>query len=253
MTPVGALIVAGYGTTARVETAPGNLVQACRGQSCAVTARDVSDVWRRHVMPVNVLAPVNTVNPMPHMTPWAEDLARTLLEDALPRRWAHVQGVAARARSIADSLGPGADLVEAAAWLHDIGYLPALATTGMHQLDGARHLRDIQHADGMLARLVAHHTCAHIEADERGLAEVLFGEFAPAPAGLADALTFCDITTSPDGEPVSVGTRLAEIRERYGPDHLVSRFISRATPTILDAVEAVRASYPRYGELLPAR
>jgi putative nucleotidyltransferase with HDIG domain len=190
---------------------------------------------------------------MAYMTPWAEDLARTLLHDALPRRWAHVQGVAARARSIACTLGPDADLVEAAAWLHDIGYLPALATTGTHQLDGARYLRDVQNADEVLCRLVAHHSCAHIEADERGLASELFREFAPASPGLADALTFCDMTTSPDGEPVDVSHRLAEIHKRYGSGHLISRSISRATPLILDAVGAISSGQPRCGGLCPAR
>ena len=68
---------------------------------------------------------------------WAERLARPLLEHVLPRRWAHVQGVAARARSLAPTVGIDADLVEAAAWLHDIGYLPDLAATGLHSLDGA--------------------------------------------------------------------------------------------------------------------
>jgi hypothetical protein len=34
--------------------------------------------------------------------------------------------------------------------------------------------------------------------------------------------------------------RLAEICHRYGPDHLVSRFIRRATPTILRAVEQIQ-------------
>jgi predicted hydrolase (HD superfamily) len=202
---------------------------------------------------VHVLARVTSVKYMAHMTHWAEDLARTLLQDALPRRWAHVQGVAARARSIARTLGPDADLIEAATWLHDIGYLPALAATGMHQLDGARYLRDVQHADAMLCQLVAHHSCAHIEADERGLANELFREFAPSPTSLASALTFCDMTTSPDGDAVSVGRRLAEIHERYGPGHLVSRSISRATPLILDAVGAISSGNPRYGELCPAR
>ena len=55
---------------------------------------------------------------------------------------AHVQGVAARARGLAPVLGADADLLEAAAWLHDIGYAPGLAATGLHQLDGARYLRD---------------------------------------------------------------------------------------------------------------
>src|ERR1700722_17242570 len=103
---------------------------------------------------------------------WAAELARKLLEVPLPRRWAHVQGVAARARSVASILGDDADLLEAGAWLHDIGYSPGLLNTGFHPLDGARYLRDVERADSMLCRLVANHSCAILEADERGLAEV---------------------------------------------------------------------------------
>ena len=119
--------------------------------------------------------------------------------------------------------GGDADLVEAAAWLHDIGYAPGLAVTGLHALDGARYLRDAQHADAMLCRLVAHHSCAIVGAGERGLADVLGPEFEPAPHVLSDALTFCDMTTSPDGELVPVDRRLAEIHHPHGPGHLVSR------------------------------
>jgi len=153
---------------------------------------------------------------------WAQQLARALLQEPLPRRWAHVQCVAVRARGLAPVLGTDADLLEAAAWLHDIGYAPSLATTGLHQLDGARYLREAQHADAMLCRLVAHHSCAIIEAGERGLADVLSSEFEPAPDVLASVLTCCDMTTSPDGQPVRVERRLAEIRDRYGSGHLVS-------------------------------
>jgi hypothetical protein len=109
----------------------------------------------------------------------------------------------------------------------------------LHQLDGARYLRDAQHADTMLCRLIAYHSCAIIEAGERRLAEVLGLELEPAPQALSDALTYCDITTSPDGKPVPVEKRLAEIHDRYGPAHLVSRSIQRATPMILRAVEQV--------------
>jgi putative nucleotidyltransferase with HDIG domain len=176
------------------------------------------------------------------LSAWAERLARTLLERALPRRWAHVRGVAARARSLASTLGADAELLEAAAWLHDIGYVPELAQTGMHGLDGARYLRDVRHAEPLLCRLVAHHSCALIEAEERGLAGLLRSEFAPAPESLADALTFCDMTTSPDGRQVDVSRRLAEIHDRYGSGHLVSRSMRRATPLILEAVGRVHAS-----------
>ena len=53
------------------------------------------------------------------------------------------------------------------------------------------------------------------------------------------------MTTSPDGEPVQVHNRLAEIHDRYGPGHLVSRSIRRATPLILEAVGQVIARATR--------
>jgi HD superfamily phosphodiesterase len=102
------------------------------------------------------------------LAPWARQLARELLRKTLPRRWAHVRGVAARARGLALVLGADADLLIAAAWLHDIGYAPGLAATGLQALDGARFLRDAGHADAMVCRLVAYHCCAIIEAGERG-------------------------------------------------------------------------------------
>ena len=204
-------------------------------------SRDVSDVLRGQAASVNVPAKLTSVNAMQMLAARAEGLARTLLADSLPRRWSHVQGVAARARTLKPSLGADADLIEAAAWLHDIGYISEIAHTGLHGLDGARHLRDVQHAESLLCRLVAHHSCAVIEAEERGLAHVLAREFTPPPQHLADALTFCDMTTSPDGEHVQVQNRLAEIHDRYGTGHLVSRSIRRATPLILEAVGQVNA------------
>ncbi len=203
--------------------------------------RDVSDVSRRQAASVNVPASLTSVDFMQTTAAWAEGLARALLADSLPRRWSHVQGVAARARTLKPSLGPNAELLEAAAWLHDIGYLPELAATGLHGLDGARYLRDAQHAEPLLCRLVAHHSCAVIEAEERGLADTLTREFAPPPRPLADVLTFCDMTTSPDGDQVQVTHRLTEIHDRYGTSHLVSRSIRRATPLILEAVNHVHA------------
>ena len=206
-----------------------------------MTGRDAEqDVFRRHATSVNVPPQLPSLGRMKTLASWAEPLARALLHEPLPRRWAHVQGVAARARSLAPVLGADADLLEAGAWLHDIGYAPGLAGTGLHALDGARYLRDAQHADAMLCKLVAHHSCAIIEAGERGLADVLSREFEPAPQVLSSVLTYCDMTTSPDGELVPAEQRLAEIQQRYGPGHLVSRSIQRATPMILRAVEQVQ-------------
>jgi len=162
----------------------------------------------------------------------AHDIARSLLEEPLPRRWAHVQGVADTARTLAGVLGRNADLLVAAAILHDIGYAPRLADTGFHPLDGARYLRDVERAEPMLCRLVAHHSCAIIEAEERGLARQLAREFRPAPRDLAEALIYCDMTTGPDGQRMPIEQRLADVRARYGPTDLVTRAIARSAPQL---------------------
>jgi putative nucleotidyltransferase with HDIG domain len=162
-------------------------------------------------------------------------IAQQLLESELPRRWAHTQGVAARARGLARVLGDEGELVEAAAWLHDIGYASAVASTGLHSLDGARYLRDELAASDMLCRLVAHHTCAAIEAEERGMPAIT-KEFLGPPAELLDALTFCDLTSSVDGAPTDVDERLSEILTRYPTDHVVHRSITRSAPMLNDAV-----------------
>jgi HD domain-containing protein len=168
---------------------------------------------------------------------WAERLARTLLEVPLPRRWAHVQGVAAQARSLAPMLGEDAELLEAAAWLHDIGYSPELVETGFHPLDGARYLRDVHQADPRLCSLVGQHSCASLEAEERGLADELAREFPPGNSTLSDALSYCDMTTTPTGHVVSVRDRLAEITQRYGPGSIVTRFIRKASPQLISSVD----------------
>jgi len=168
--------------------------------------------------------------------PWAAEVARKFLEVPLPRRWAHVQGVAAQACSLIPILGDDADLLEAAVWLHDIGYSLELAETGFHPLDGARYLRDVEHADPMLCRLVANHSCAILEAEERGLARALSCEFPTPPPALSDALAYCDMTTTPTGEVVAVYDRLSEIVERYGPHDVVTRFIRRAEPELVSSV-----------------
>ena len=171
----------------------------------------------------------------------AHAIARRLLEDPLPRRWAHTWGVAAKAAAIAPALTSDPDILIAAAWLHDIGYAPVIASagSGFHPLDGARYLRDSEHTGPLLCCLVAHHSCALDGAAEVGLAGGLAGEFPRPPRDLADTLTYCDMTTSPDGQPVPVGQRLAEICARYGPGHPVTRAITRSAPRITAAVDRV--------------
>ncbi|MEU8252263.1 HD domain-containing protein [Nonomuraea sp. NPDC048916] len=173
---------------------------------------------------------------------WACDLAERLLSTTLPRRWTHTQGVAKRAESLTPLLGAEADTLTAAAYLHDIGYAPDLVDTGFHPLDGARYLRDVVKADDVLCRLVAHHSCAVNEALNRNLFDALNAEFDEERPELVEALTYCDMTTGPDGTHLDVADRLAEIHSRYGPEHLVSRSITASTPCILAAVKAVETA-----------
>ena len=176
----------------------------------------------------------------------AAKLAETMLAAQLPRRWRHVRSVARRARWVAKQLSLSDDLV-AAAWLHDIGYAPALVETGFHPLDGARYLSRVG-VDGQVVSLVAYHSCAQIEADVRGLGSELASEFSPADSLLSDALLYCDMTTGPDGDYVRPADRLVEIRGRYGPDHEVTRFVELAAPEILTTagrVEGLLAAQPR--------
>lgn len=172
---------------------------------------------------------------------WGGRIASSLLSEALPRRWAHVQGVAATARTLEPILGAETDLMVAAGLLHDIGYAPGVAETGFHPLDGARYLRDTGEAPVLLCQLVAYHSGALEEAAERRLTEALSLEFRPPPPGLADAMTYCDMTTGPDGQRMPVGDRLADIQHRYAPESVVGRAIRRAEPGILAAVERVTA------------
>ena len=171
----------------------------------------------------------------------AWETAGDLLATALPRRWAHSQGVCYRAGMIGPHVVEGDEVLLAqAAILHDVGYSPSIALTGFHPLDGARHLESLGF-DEQLVGLVAHHSCARVEAELRDLGDQL-EEFAAGPVGLTDALIFCDMTVSPYGQPVDIDERLKEIRQRYGPDSVVGRLIDLAGTDLRAATSRVAAA-----------
>jgi putative nucleotidyltransferase with HDIG domain len=90
----------------------------------------------------------------------------------MPVRLKYVAAVARAAELIAPRLTLDSDVLVAAAWLHDIGYSQELVDSGFHPLDGARYLRD-QGWDPVVVQLVAHHSGAEVEAEERGLRDQL--------------------------------------------------------------------------------
>ncbi len=173
---------------------------------------------------------------MRDLAAWAVGLAAEKLEGVLPRRWAHVQGVCRRVRRVEPLFSvDDCELLVGAALLHDIGYAPELIRTGFHPLDGARYLRSAGGSD-RLVNLVAHHSCARLEAELRGLSDEL-AEFEDEETAVRDALWWADMTTTPDGGETTAAERVAEIQTRYGPDDLVSCFIRGAWSDLNAAVE----------------
>jgi len=165
---------------------------------------------------------------------WAAGEAERLLSAELPKKWAHTQEVARHAERVAAGIRPeDRDLLIAAAYLHDIGYAEPLVTTGFHPLDGARYLRGLGLHE--LACLVAHHTGAHIEADHRGLADQL-AVFRRPTGPVADALTYCDVTSGPTGQLMHPGDRFEEIVDRHGEDSIVARSRAEARPEMYGMV-----------------
>jgi HD superfamily phosphodiesterase len=165
---------------------------------------------------------------------WAANQAERRLS-SLGNRWAHTEGVAARARALAAAVpeldrGP----LVAAAYLHDIGYAADVEDTGFHPLDGARWLR--AHDQDRLAQLVAHHSGASFEASERGL-DTALEDFPEERSAVADLLTYCDLTTDSEGRETTPAARLAEIESRYGRNSDVARGMHAAAAS-LDALVA---------------
>jgi hypothetical protein len=165
---------------------------------------------------------------------WAKSQAEDLMAP-LGDRWLHVQAVAGQARRVGLVLADeDRDVLVAAAYLHDIGYAPSLNRLGFHPIDGARFLRD--HGHERLACLVAHHSGARFEAEERGLLDEL-AAFPVEDGPVLDALTFADMTTGPAGEAMTLQERIGEILGRYPPDDPVHRGIRRAHPLLQAAVD----------------
>jgi putative nucleotidyltransferase with HDIG domain len=182
----------------------------------------------------------------------AARIAERLLAGDLPRRWEHSRGVARAARSLASLAGPDAEVLETAAWLHDVGYAPSIAATGFHPTDGAAHLRTLG-LDGDLVSLVAHHTNSEVEAAERGITALL----DPFPAHrdriqrVLPLLTYCDLTTSPDGDTISIDVRLADIYNRYAPTDAVHRAIRRGEGNLRRVHAEVADALSRNGSVAP--
>jgi HD domain len=169
--------------------------------------------------------------------------SKALAAELLPPlgdRWRHTQAVGSRAEEVSVGLSNAdRDDLTAAAWLHDIGYAPQLVDTGFHPIDGAAYIARA----GLPARivaLIAHHSCARFEAEVRGLSAGL----EPYPledSPVMDALVYADMTTGPQGQPLTFDDRIAEILTRYAPDTCVHQAITKARSTLAEHVSRATA------------
>ena len=156
---------------------------------------------------------------------------RASMSPSLGDRWGHVSAVGGVAESLTKHSAVVTEQVVSAAWLHDIGYSRDLAGTGFHPLDGALFLRSIGAPTEVVA-LVAHHTGAAYEAEERGLLAEWQELPTPEPAGL-DVLTMIDLAVGPTGQLQLDVERIDEILSRYEDDHPVHRAVTRSRGHLL--------------------
>ncbi|NUU19512.1 HD domain-containing protein [Cellulomonas humilata] len=171
---------------------------------------------------------------------WAPEHASKVASEylsGLGRRWNHVRAVGQLADALA-AVGSISPDVAAAAWLHDLGYAEELSVTGLHALDGAAFLAN-QDVPAKVVSLVAHHTGADFEAEERGLTAGLAAMPTADPAEL-DVLTLLDLVAAPDGALTDPETRIAEILGRYPASSPVHRAVSRSRTELFASAERAR-------------
>jgi hypothetical protein len=169
----------------------------------------------------------------------ARRVSTQLLADIGPR-WRLVQHVARAAHEQSGHLDPDErDLVVASAWLHDVGYATSISLSGLHSLDGARHINILGYPQAIIG-LVAYHTGAMYEAEERGLLDQLL-RFDPPPERLLDALTLADLSVGPGGSHSDPEDRIAEILQRYEPEHPVHRAVLSSRESLMASVQRALA------------
>jgi HD domain len=165
---------------------------------------------------------------------WTISDSRRLAEEhisGMGHRWDHLSQVGRTAEDLAERSPLVTQDVVCAAWVHDLGYAPGIVVSGLHPLDGARFL-SLLGVPREIVSLVAFHTGALYEAEERGLADQLAAFPQPVVEEL-DLLTMIDLAIAPDGSPILDTHRIKEILSRYEDGHPVNRAIRRSEADLL--------------------
>lgn len=126
---------------------------------------------------------------------------------------------------------------------HDIGYQDNLNKTGRHYVDGFHYVQSIKQFDsilfsigGSVARLVLHHTYAHLLDDMLGNDTKIFEDnpLTEEEKHLLYMLNEADLTTSSVGKHVSVIERYEDVANRYGKDSTITKHLKHAIDLHLD-------------------
>ena len=198
-------------------------------------------------MPINPRQPKLTVRSAALCTVAQWTAARLL--GPLGDRWRHTVGVACRAAEVAEPLGLEADVLVAAAWLHDIGYARVATVTGFHPIDGARYLAG-QLWPMRIVGLVAHHSGARFVAYARGLGPAL-ADYPDEGGLMSDALTYVDQTVGVAGDRVTVAERRTEMLRRHGWDSWNASVDPLRGPHLRAMVARVECQLTRSGKTAP--
>lgn len=180
----------------------------------------------------------------------AQEYARSLLHPP-GRRWRHTEAVAGVARWLAQYLpwSEGGTLVEAA-YLHDIGYSPSSHIPGSI----LSTVPATYSPSGTLGWLPSSLTTPEprYEATVRGHEHDLEA-FDDEASAVSSALASCDLTTRPDGQPMTPQQRLLDVGSRYGEDSPVTNGLHAAWPELTDTVAQIEALHggPRVSESDP--
>jgi hypothetical protein len=186
------------------------------------------------------LAPVVSYQAPASLSAWAEDRAAELLPDTSRDRRAHVNEAIALAREISPMFeSHEAELLVAAAAVHDLGHSPRLRDTGFEPLDAARYV-DSCGAPAALARLAANYFGVQAEASLRGLSD-LYEPYPDEMSEVRDAFWYCDLRAGAAGQRVTVARRCDEVRERYGWNPIVQQFMDQIEPELHAAAERTEA------------
>ena len=181
----------------------------------------------------------------------AQTMAQTLLADDQDRL-RHVRGAGLVASMAAGALRlDQPELVVAAAWLHDIGYAPAIARTGFHPLDGALFLAHEGWPEEVVF-LVAHHSHAAVVAPYYGV-EPHMALFEHLPGLADDVITFSDLRAGPNGLGADPRDRVKDMRRRHVDRTFVPEGIREARyRMLLTAAARINAAVNRATRARPS-